>query len=202
VAYPSTNFPGRTQENLLGALLRKKLEPDVESWVEEGRNLAAGQTGAAAGTVSPVVANNGNGNENGSAKEERDDMGDVEDTWNFARDSIGRMVGATAFRIMRDEFTREERAQGLSSVRTGLRKGTSGEKDGEWDESAMGEEESEEESDSDEDMEGATGAKKGGAAGKTKVQGAKSLDEIVRFMTIGRRPEDEPILPPGMGLRR
>lgn len=39
VVYPSTNFPGRSQENLVGQLLRKKLEPGVESWVEEGRAL-------------------------------------------------------------------------------------------------------------------------------------------------------------------
>ena len=37
VAYPSTNYPGRTQEGLAGQLLRKKLEPNVESWVDEGR---------------------------------------------------------------------------------------------------------------------------------------------------------------------
>lgn len=37
VAYPSTNFPGRTQEPLAGHLLRKKLEPKVEAWVDEGR---------------------------------------------------------------------------------------------------------------------------------------------------------------------
>ncbi|KFY25847.1 hypothetical protein V491_01573 [Pseudogymnoascus sp. VKM F-3775] len=47
--YPSTNFPGRTQEGLIGQLLRKKLEPSAESWVEEGRalgktkNVGAGQ---------------------------------------------------------------------------------------------------------------------------------------------------------------
>lgn len=133
-------------------------------------------------------------------------MENVEDTWDFARDSIGRMVGATAFRIMRDEFTREERAQGLSTVRTGLKKGISGEKDGEWDEGAIGEDSDEgSDSDEDEEMEDADGGKKGGSGGgasKAKIPGAKSLDEIVRFMTIGRRPEDEPILPPGMGLRR
>ncbi|CZR66491.1 uncharacterized protein PAC_16392 [Phialocephala subalpina] len=42
VVFPSTNFPGRTQEGLLTQLLRKKLEPQVETWVEEGRTK--GQT--------------------------------------------------------------------------------------------------------------------------------------------------------------
>ena len=37
VAYPSTNYPGRTQENLVGHLVRKKNEPGVDAWVDEGR---------------------------------------------------------------------------------------------------------------------------------------------------------------------
>ena len=40
VAYPLPTFPARTQENLLGQLLRKKLEPDVEDWVLKGRETA------------------------------------------------------------------------------------------------------------------------------------------------------------------
>src|ERR1700710_2387143 len=39
VVYPSTNFPGRTQEGLLGQLLRKKYEPQVETWVDQGRAI-------------------------------------------------------------------------------------------------------------------------------------------------------------------
>ena len=41
VVFSSTNFPGRTQEGLLLQLLRKKLEPQVETWVGEGRALQA-----------------------------------------------------------------------------------------------------------------------------------------------------------------
>lgn len=40
-AYPLPNFPGRTQEALLGALLRKKHEPKVEDWIIDGLNEAA-----------------------------------------------------------------------------------------------------------------------------------------------------------------
>ncbi|KAL6716525.1 mediator of RNA polymerase II transcription subunit 8 [Lecanora helva] len=46
-AYPLPNYPGREQENILHQLLRKKLEPHVEDWVEEGR--AAGEGLAAQG---------------------------------------------------------------------------------------------------------------------------------------------------------
>ena len=39
--YPSSAFPGRTQENLLTLLLRKRFDPAVEDWVKEG--LEAGK---------------------------------------------------------------------------------------------------------------------------------------------------------------
>ncbi|KAF4589421.1 hypothetical protein GQ602_003310 [Ophiocordyceps camponoti-floridani] len=38
--HPATNYPGRTQEGVLTQLLRKKLEPDVEELVVEGREAA------------------------------------------------------------------------------------------------------------------------------------------------------------------
>ncbi|KAL8284760.1 hypothetical protein RB597_002023 [Gaeumannomyces tritici] len=41
VVHPSTNFPGRQYEGILGQLLRKKLEPDVETSVEDARAAAA-----------------------------------------------------------------------------------------------------------------------------------------------------------------
>ncbi|OCL06434.1 hypothetical protein AOQ84DRAFT_355467 [Glonium stellatum] len=40
-AYPLPNFPGRTQDGLLSALLRKKHEPKVEDWVIDGLKEAA-----------------------------------------------------------------------------------------------------------------------------------------------------------------
>lgn len=43
VAYPLPTFPGREQEGLLNQLLRKKLEPNVEEWIEQGTE-AVGRT--------------------------------------------------------------------------------------------------------------------------------------------------------------
>jgi len=40
VVYPLPQFPGRTQEHILQQLLRTKLEPEVEEWVERGQDLA------------------------------------------------------------------------------------------------------------------------------------------------------------------
>lgn len=45
-AYPSPAFPGHTQEGLLNQLLRKKLEPGVEGWIETG--LKSDQSGVGA----------------------------------------------------------------------------------------------------------------------------------------------------------
>ncbi|KAL9102806.1 MAG: hypothetical protein Q9163_002084 [Psora crenata] len=37
VVYPLPSYPGREEEPLLNQLLRKKLEPGVEEWVEQGK---------------------------------------------------------------------------------------------------------------------------------------------------------------------
>ncbi|KFZ17853.1 hypothetical protein V501_01509 [Pseudogymnoascus sp. VKM F-4519 (FW-2642)] len=72
VVYPSTNFPGRTQEGLVGQLLRKKLEPSAESWVEEGRAL--GKT-----------ENVGGGQDE-----------DLDELWSFAKDYVLPQVAKAA----------------------------------------------------------------------------------------------------------
>ena len=40
VVYPLPQFPGRTQEHILQQLLRTKLEPEVDEWVERGQDNA------------------------------------------------------------------------------------------------------------------------------------------------------------------
>ena len=39
--YPSPSFPGRTQENLLAQLLRKKIGPSDEDWIVDGHEAVA-----------------------------------------------------------------------------------------------------------------------------------------------------------------
>ena len=39
VVYPLPQFPGRTQEHILQQLLRTKLEPEVDDWVERGLDI-------------------------------------------------------------------------------------------------------------------------------------------------------------------
>lgn len=102
VTYPSTNFPGRTQEGLLGHLLRKKLEPGVERWVEEGRAMA----------LSTSQAGNGQG-------EQEDGL---EEKWKEAQDFIGERIARAAVTHRSDEYTAEEREMGVENVNTGLRR--------------------------------------------------------------------------------
>ncbi|KAI9640497.1 mediator of RNA polymerase II transcription subunit 8 [Ciborinia camelliae] len=97
VAFPSTNFPGRTQEALLLQLLRKKLEPQVEAWVDEGRNLQ----------IDNVEAG--------------DNQGDIEETWKWAAEWIGPRIGEYALNEGGDEYTVEEREIGVENVNTGLK---------------------------------------------------------------------------------
>ena len=40
VMYPMPQFPGRTQEHILQQLLRTRLEPEVDEWVERGQEKA------------------------------------------------------------------------------------------------------------------------------------------------------------------
>jgi mediator of RNA polymerase II transcription subunit 8, fungi type len=96
VVYPSTNYPGRTQEGLLGQLLRKKYEPQIETWVDEGRTIQAEST---------------------EGKEEN-----IEELWNWASEWIGPRVAKYAIEEAGDSYTIEEREAGIENVKTGLRR--------------------------------------------------------------------------------
>jgi mediator of RNA polymerase II transcription subunit 8 len=97
VVYPSTNYPGRTQEGLLGQLLRKKLEPHVETWVEEGRSLGADLN---------------------TGKRDSDEEELLKWATGFINTRIATYVGEEAG----DNYTVEERQMGIENIRTGLRR--------------------------------------------------------------------------------
>jgi mediator of RNA polymerase II transcription subunit 8, fungi type len=173
VTYPSTNFPGRTQEGLLTTLLRKKLEPDVERWVDEGRAMAA-----------------------------QADMEDgLEEKWKAARDFIGERIARAAVTHRRDVYTAEEREMGIENVNTGLQKpiklgGDDGDSESDEDE------DEDEEMEDVEVVKDGTGLKLELGVEQKGPQGpVRSLDEIVRFMATGLAPEDE-VQVGGMGYRR
>ena len=97
--YPLPEFPGRTQENLLGQLLRKKLEPDVEDWVAEGLRTANNALGTGSST---------------GLKEQ-----DMQDLWGWA----GMAANEQARKhIWGGNYTIEEKEMGIENVVTGLRR--------------------------------------------------------------------------------
>jgi mediator of RNA polymerase II transcription subunit 8 len=78
----------------LGQLLRKKLEPHVETWVEEGRSIQA-------------EANTGKDEEELSA---------------WAKEWIGARIATYAQDEAGDNYTVAERDMGIENVKTGLRR--------------------------------------------------------------------------------
>lgn len=95
VVYPSTNYPGRTQENILGQLLRKKLEPPVEKLIEDGLVTEAAE----------------------ASKHQ-----DEEVLWEWARGWLGGRIREFLTTEMEDNFTADERARGLDTINTGLKR--------------------------------------------------------------------------------
>lgn len=106
--HPSTNFPGRTQENVLTQLLRKKLEPDVEDLVAQGRETARLATPEGIQKLQAIW--------------------DELRAWTHGR--IAEYVRGEAS----DVYTREEREGGVENVRTGLRRDLEEESDEEQEE--------------------------------------------------------------------
>lgn len=124
--HPSTNFPGRAHEGVLTQLLRKKLEPDVEELVEQGRETARRATPEGLAALQAIW----------------DELRAWTQTRiaDYVRDEAG------------DAYTKEERARGTDTVRTGLRR------------DIEDEDEDEEEDEEDEEGEDEDGAGMGGTA--------------------------------------
>ncbi|MCJ1377322.1 mediator of RNA polymerase II transcription subunit 8 [Xylographa soralifera] len=99
IVYPLPNFPGQTQEDLLGQLLRKKLEPNVEDWVAEGRQTASDITGQ---------------DTNGTLQQS-----ELQDLWSWAGMAANEKARKHTWG---GNFTLEEREMGVENVVTGLRR--------------------------------------------------------------------------------
>jgi mediator of RNA polymerase II transcription subunit 8 len=95
--HPSTNYPGRTQEGILLQLLRKKPEPDVEAWFEEGREMAS------------RIERGGNADY-------------LRALWSEVREWCMERIQRYVVEESGDVYTVEERAFGVANVRTGLRR--------------------------------------------------------------------------------
>lgn len=125
--FPLETYPGKTQEGLLGQLLRKKLEPEVEDWVARGRRAAE---------------------EAGMGDTDRREK--TEELWNWAGLAANELARGHEWG---GEFTRDEREGGVENVVTGLRKRRMGGDEEEGEEGDEEEDEEEEEGDEDRDEE-------------------------------------------------
>jgi len=93
--YPLPSFPGREQENLLQQLVRKKLDPSVEDWVEQGRR--EGEEIAAM-------------NDGGGAR-------DITELWKWAGPAANDQATEQKWG---GDYTLEEIEGGMENVTTGL----------------------------------------------------------------------------------
>lgn len=161
--YPLPEFPGSTQENLLGQLLRKKLEPNVEDWVEQGRKTATevreGQKGL---TEEGLV-----------------------ELWDWA----GRAANEEARkREWGDDFTLEEREMGVENVITGLRRklDQDDEESDEEEEEGEGEKDVSDKMDIDQKPGPAESEPKPFQTNRPPLP----MDDILRFMSTGAEPKN------------
>ncbi|KAK1690115.1 mediator of RNA polymerase II transcription complex subunit 8-domain-containing protein [Colletotrichum godetiae] len=96
--FPDVAYPGRVHENILLQLLRKKLEPGVEEWVERGRETTRELRGGG-----------------GEAQ--------LEAVWRDVRAWTVERVQKYVLEEAGDVYTEDERRMGVENVRTGLRRG-------------------------------------------------------------------------------
>ncbi|KAF2968311.1 hypothetical protein GQX73_g5251 [Xylaria multiplex] len=108
--HPSTNFPGRTQENILLQLLRKKPEPDVEAAMDEGKRTLASMPWPSQ-TQSVITT---------SWDKEKETV--LEDIWGGTRDACQMRINEYVMHEESDSFTAEEHEFGIENVRTGLQR--------------------------------------------------------------------------------
>ena len=116
VIFPLPNYPGRAQGDFLGQIIRKKLEPEAESWAEQGR-----VTEAALGIKGT----------------------ELEGFWEWAGDWLDKRVNKFLIEEYYDQFTPEEKELGEENVRTGLRPNLENASDDEDDDKSEDEENNE-----------------------------------------------------------
>lgn len=125
VIHPSTNFPGRTHEHILGGLLRKKLEPDVESWVDEARTTARAAgldpSKLAAGVRERGEHDYDDEDTYGMDQDDSIPSDPFNEQWADMLDSFQQTLQQYVTVQAKKKYTVEEQAMGIENVRTGLK---------------------------------------------------------------------------------
>lgn len=164
--HPSTNYPGRTQQNVLNELLRKLNEPEMETVVEQAIEAAR-----AAGLDEKKLAVGANERRN-SYDDDLDDYGMDEEgdqgqsdpfseQWADCRYTFEQALKQYITGQAKRNFTVEEQEIGIENVRTGLKRKLTDEDDDE--------EEEDEDEDEDEEMGMGVGGMGGGTVGGSGV---------------------------------
>ena len=172
-AYPLPSFPGHADEkvNTLGQLLRKKLDPNSEEWVDE-YTVKAEKNGTGVNEAA-----------GGMSKEE------LKDLWNWAGPTSNGIVGPMLEEDgeLEDDFTNKEREEGVENVVTGLKRKLGGEGEGEREGEGDGKDEDDEE---DEMMEDVMPAAKAPAVDEPGIDPSLPplpLESVLRFISTGAR---------------
>jgi mediator of RNA polymerase II transcription subunit 8, fungi type len=227
VVYPSTNYPGRTQEGIIMQLLRKKLEPDVETLVEAAREaaLAAGIDPKASFNSTEDAqqrkerkkrakmeaemqgyASNGDDDDEDEDNSDDSEEGDPEphgigDVWFDSRAWCKTRLAEFVRDDYQDAYTAEERAMGIENVRTGLRQNLEDEYEDD------DEDEEEDDTDGDQAMTDVSSAPAGddpsaqpgaGAGQQANSSGLTLGEDPERMLWFAARGDRE--LPPGIEL--
>ncbi|KAI4226678.1 MAG: hypothetical protein L6R36_002991 [Xanthoria steineri] len=158
--FPLPRFPS-AQENLLGLLLRKRLEPEVEEWVEEGGKVGDMVAGGAAGVGGEDKEGGGGagGAGGGGDREKAMQREEWRELWEWG--PVRANEEARGYEWFTGEYTKEEREVGGMDV------------DG-------GEEGEEDEEKDDGDGGGTRGEEEEGAMAKTV-----KMEDVLRFMNVG-----------------
>lgn len=115
--HPAVNFPGRTQENILLTLLRKKREPGVEERVERGLETTAevrAQTAAAASDAGGGAAT--------GLGDLQDGIQILEEVWSEVAEWTKQRVETYVMEEAAHVYTKKEREMGIENVKSGLRR--------------------------------------------------------------------------------
>lgn len=176
--HPAVNYPGRTQENVLLTLLRKKREPSVEERIEQGLETTASLRAAV----------------DGSGGDVKDGIQRLEEVWEALREwTTERVASYVRDGEAADVYTKKERQAGIETVRSGLRQPLK-EADDDEDEDESDEGEDDEDADLDVIMGDAA------AGGQQPAQGQAALPEPELLFWFAARGDYE--LPPNVELER
>lgn len=167
VAFPSMQFPGRYQSDVIQMLLRTKMEPDVEEWLEQGQSL---------------------GKDMSSTSQMLRDQ-DRQELWQWAPGAANAEARRQKWGA---DYTLAEVQNGIVNVVTGLRRELAEpppDDDMDEDEDDFGEDDNDEEEDTSMKVDskpGAAGSSLSTTATLESTGPEMPMESVHRFMTTGK----------------